>query len=144
MENVIKLLNNEDLSKYTDLVKTVISRVLKKDKADVTFFDVVTIAMSVVEHIKQGRKLSGREKKDLAKSLLPFVVDVLIQVGRVNSLQSLNLKSDFLIKDVLIDQFIDMAAFLTNNPDLINAGKWILSENQEVIEFCCKDKCILL
>jgi len=144
MENVIKLLNNEDLNKYTDLVKTVISHVLKKDKAEVTFFDVVTIAMSVVEHIKHGRKLSGQEKKDLAKSLLPFVVDVLTQVGKVKASQSQDLMRDFLIKDVLIEQFIDMAAFLTNNPDLINAGKWVLSENQEIIEFCCKDKCILL
>jgi len=144
MEHINAIATNEDFSKYTELAKVVISRVLKKDKEGVTFFDIVTIAMGIVEHIKSEKKLSGQEKKNIAKSIIPVIIDILVELGKIKSDQSENLKKDIAEKTEIIEQFIDTASFLTNNPELINSGKWILKEGQEIINVCFKGKCAII
>lgn len=131
-------------AKYVELAKVVVARVLKKDKADVTLFDVMTIAMAIVEHIKGDQKLSGQEKKELAKSLVPLVLNILVDLGKLSSDQRDDLKRDILNKVDLLEQFIDTAALLTNDPELINAGKWILKEGEEIAKVCFKGKCVIV
>lgn len=131
-------------SKYADLAKLIIGRVLHKDKADVTFFDVITIAMGIVEHVESDKKLSGEEKKELAKSIIPIVLDVLVELKKISVERAANLKKELLDKVDLLEQFIDTAALLTNDPELINAGKWLLKEGEEIAKVCCKGKCIII
>lgn len=141
----MEITQNKDISKYIDLVKQAVSNLYKKDKSNLTFFDVITIAMSVVEHNKNSstKKPSGQEKKHLAKIISPIVVDILVQLGLANPKQADNLKQEILEKGEMIENFIDTAAHLTNNPDLINAGKFIFKEGQKIRKTGCK-KCSIL
>lgn len=129
---------------YIELARVVISRVLGKDKSDVTFFDIITIAMGIVEHVNGSKKLSGKEKKDLAKSIVPFVIDILVDLNKISKEKAKNLKKEVIEKEELLEQFIDTAAFITNDPELINAGKWILKEGQEIAAVCLNGKCIII
>ena len=129
-----------DVSKYTQFTKVAITRILKKDKADVSFFDVVTIAMSIVERIKNEDSsiVTGQDKKNLAKSIIPIVLNVLVELGKISIERAKSLSQEYLDKADFLEEFIDTAALLTNNPDLINAGKWI---SQEIASGC---KCTLI
>lgn len=130
-----QLLNTENITKYAEIIKSVINRVVKKDT--ITFFDIVTIAMGVVEQLSPEFKAKGENKKSIAKSMIPLVVDILVTLDKVKANDADELKKDLLDKAEMIDQFIDTAALLTNDPDLINTGKWIVKTGKKVAKSCC-------
>ena len=116
-----------NLRQYKRLIENIAEQGGKHDYA---FFDIITIAMSVVEHIRQEKILTSQEKKELAKDLLPVILDFLVESGKIAEGKAEDLKSDYQEKIAYVEEFIDTAAIITNDPNMINAGKWLLKQGK--------------
>lgn len=126
---------------YHSIVKSISSRVLKSKKGQATLSEVIAITMAVVEHVSGDKKLKSTEKKELALSLIVVIIDILVDLGKITREEGENLKGVADQSAKFIDEFIDSVSLLTNNPDLINAGKWVLKEGVALAEAVSKEEC---
>jgi hypothetical protein len=127
-----------DVSKqdYVQLVTAIATEFLDKDGKISSFFQIITITMGVVEHLKLKTRMTGREKKDTVFKILPDLVDILVSLGYL-SLEQANKTKEAIKEQVqMLDDFIENAVFLSNHPDLINAGKFILKQAETGAGLC--------
>lgn len=129
-------ISDEELQKYIDLSKDVINKFVTGKNNALTIFDITTIAMGVVEKIKDDKHLSGGQKKSLALEILTIVIDTLVSLKNIDSDKGDELKKAVQDNITLIMQFIDIAAFLTKNPQIINAGKFVVDQSRKVCGKC--------
>lgn len=117
--------------KYVKISKIIIAELLDKNKDDITIFDISTVAMAVVERVSGEKKMTSEEKKKLAKELLVVVVDVLVELGKISPENALEYKHTLEKRAALIDQFIDIAAYIGNHPTVISAKNWVIKKSSE-------------
>lgn len=110
-----------------ELVRTITSKAIPGNQANL--FDIITVSMSLVEQIKD-KTLAGEDKKDMAKDFLVPVIDFLVSINKLSLVEGEAIKTNLKQQSDTIDLFIDTAAYLTNNPDLINMPK-------HVTKACC-------
>lgn len=118
---------------YKNTAKSLIPTIIKDS---VTIYDVVTLAMATVEKV-EGGKLTGDEKKNLVTTLLPGMVDVLVKSGRISKQEGKTLKEEIKNNSQYIVDFIDVAVRISNNPNVINAEKWVRKKARSCFP-CCK------
>lgn len=93
-------------------------------KHDTDLLNIVTLVMIVVEQASSKHSLNASEKLDIAKQMIPILIDELIRFGIITQVMCDDIKKEINSNSKLIDNFINIAAYLTNHPDLINPGKW--------------------
>ena len=129
-------LNDEKIQKYVDLSRKVINKIVSGNADSLTIFDITTIAMGVVEEIKDEDQLTGQQKKALCLQILTIVIDTLVTLKKINNEKGEEFKKAINDNYDLIMQFIDIAAFLTKNPQIINAGKFIVEGTKNICSRC--------
>ena len=92
-----------------------------------TVLNVFTVSMIISETESQEEDMSGPEKLKYAKSIYSDIVDMIVKDGKINQTQGLNLTNQYSMMDNngMIDEFAIIVSDLTNQPNLINIGKWI-------------------
>ena len=89
----------------------------------VNLFTLLTFVMSAVEIIASQAYIDGEDKLSLAKNLIVIAIDILVEKKILQEEQSKELKTTVAISAVLIDQFIEVGIYISNNPNIIN-DKW--------------------
>ena len=93
-----------------------------------TVLNVFTVSMIVSETESQDEgNMFGTEKLKYAKSIYSDIVNILVKDEKINRLKGNFLIDEYniMINDGIIDEFSIIVSVLTNQPNLINMGKWI-------------------
>jgi hypothetical protein len=99
---------------------------------DITFSNIVGAGAALVEKLTTNKTTTSEDKLRLAKDTLPYLVDAIHAIGWINDTQSDNYKQEIQGKAQLVEDIIELAVDVANNPNLIQAGQWIKKQN------CCK------
>ena len=138
--------NTPGVAKYVEIIKKLAEAIFDpKIQRNITFFEIATLTMSVVEELmKNNVKLTSEEKKELAVELLPTAVDVLVDLNKLSKIRGEEIKEEMIEHELLIRSFIDAAAFIANNPHIINAGKWVIEESKSALKKCTNNRCLVM
>lgn len=87
----------------------------------VSAMTVISLAMAAVEKYSTTQNLTSAEKVKLAVDSIPDIINVLVSTGIVNQQTGANLNTTITNMGALVTDFMNTAAFLTNNPGLIQS-----------------------
>lgn len=124
----------EASDKYKSLAKKLVLSLIPEE-SQLTIFSIINISMGVVEALRK-KEITSDEKKQLALSLLPLIIDVIVDLDRLSHDQGEELKQKIKENKEYIEDFIDAAAWISNHPEVINAGKWVLKESKTCFKSC--------
>jgi len=97
-----------------------ISRFFKR--RPVSFFNVIYCSLATIEDMSKSNFQIKEDKKDKAKSLLPYIIQHLLD-ERIIDTQAYNHMSEK-IKTPDVDDFIETAIDIALHPNLLQSNSW--------------------
>lgn len=91
-------------------------------------FNVITLAMAAVEKYAQTNPLGSGSKLQAALNAVPGIIDLLVSLNYITADQASALKAQLASLGSLQTDFINAAAFLTNNPELLQLEQVVKSK----------------
>ena len=82
-------------------------------------FNVISLAMAAVEKYAQTNSLGSGSKLQAALNAIPAIIDLLVSLNYITANEATSLKAQLASLGSLQTDFINAAAFLTNNPELL-------------------------
>ena len=99
---------------------------------DISLPALIGAAVVFAEKTSLGKAISGADKLELAKKTIPHIIDAVHSAGWITDFQRTNYKTEVESKLQQIDEIIEFAVDVANNPNLVQAGQWVKNNK------CCK------
>ena len=92
---------------------------------DVTFTSIVGAAVTFTEKNHVKKATTSENKLEFAKTLIPEIIDTCNALGWISDSERDNYKKQAESSVSLIEDIIELAVDISNNPNLVQAGQWI-------------------
>lgn len=135
MEVVTQDLLNEQLK---ELAKNTFE--ILANGADINFANVILMAMRVVEEYSAHKKLNGGDKFKAAQALIPTIVELAVQSGKISEEDGVELRARLEAGSQVIGNVINAYVLLSKNPQFIQLQQEIEEEVTKCIA-SCKTRC---
>jgi hypothetical protein len=123
---------------YIDIKESYVDEKLKEffgaEKNDVNIDNICLFAAKTVEEYNEAaeKKIKGKQKLDAAVDLAKTIIEK--SVAFVEEDQRRQIVKNIYYNLESIPQTIQFIVSLTNNPNIVNAHKWVLSKSRKVVE----------
>ena len=110
-------------------------------KQGVTFATVILIAMQAVEKYSSDMaKLAGPDKLEVAKKLIPQILDLAVQNKAIDQAKADTLKAQFATGASIVEQIVEAYIIVSNNPQVIQAVEAVKTAAEGCWNNCHKPK----
>ena len=128
---VVEVKQNAEL---TGIVQSVLGDWLRSKDANI--FNIISAAMIITEKYNQLRvkaksaPLTGLEKFQFARELLPEILTVLVKAGHLTQEKHDEINKFIVGNSALISQFVGVAIDISKNPNVIQAQQWVVKQTK--------------
>lgn len=88
-----------------------------------------------------GNSLSGEEKREMCHAVIPMVIDLAYQTGRIMLSTKLDLDSQYEEGPTIVDDLLSVAAFVSKQPEFIQLAHHVAEEAVEAASRCAQRLC---
>jgi hypothetical protein len=126
------------VEQLSDLVESTFDSMASE--TEVNYANVIIMAMRIVEAYSAQNKLQGGDKMKAAKAIIPTIIQVAVEHGKLNEADAANLRNKLETGADIIDTIIQGYILISQNPEFIQMKQKV----EEAAAKCwasCKTKC---